>query len=385
MENNFQLPQALENKYIESASYARSIKSAYHRLRPKIFNERFKNLALIALIGMFFFPIISIVTSESYMYLHIVEVVSNVYLAAIISVLLLGVLELTKNHMLSNALQTFFSNSGKSLVTFIFAFLFSGLSIFLSYSGAEMLVKNLDTSKQSIKDTSFAQLATMESKYNSLIAEEQSKIENINKMAEKQWKRLLTTPQISLLSSYEDNKKDLRLLMEKERDLIRSDKTENLAKAETSVNQNSFIFKGFAVIIELMLVLSISFYEFYAFKTVREDIDLNDYKSDPSKYQILEPKNIKSIATNTQIQAPSIGLNSGNNERKVIGFLKPDKIDLPSTLNGESVINQSKRICINCGEQFEYKHWAKKYCTEKCRIDYWEKSTGKKLKLKKAK
>ncbi len=45
----------------------------------------------------------------------------------------------------------------------------------------------------------------------------------------------------------------------------------------------------------------------------------------------------------------------------------------------------NKRTCKNCGIEFDYIHWNKQYCSDTCRIENWERKTGKKLKLKKAK
>jgi len=384
MENNFQLPQAPENKYINSSEYARKIQSAYYRMRPKIFIERFKNLNLIAQIGIFFFPLISIVTSVSFIYGHMM-VLGNLYLAVIISVLLLGIVELTKNYLLTNGLDTYFSNSGKSMGTFVFAFLFSALSFVMSYNGAEMLVKNMDTSKQVIKDSSLVNLTAVDNNYSLQIAAEQSKIDNINAMAKKQWHGLHTTEQTTLLTSIEENIKTLRLLGEKEKDRILSEKSVNLSTAESSVNYNAWIFKIFAGIIEFLLILSITFEAFYKFKTVREDMDLKNYKTDPNRHISLEPKNIKIIGENQPAQAPSIGLNSGNNERKVVGFLQGISNDKDRMYENRTVLQNGLRTCKNCNAEFVAKHHKQVYCNNECRIQFWEQKNGRILIMKKAK
>ncbi len=44
--------------------------------------------------------------------------------------------------------------------------------------------------------------------------------------------------------------------------------------------------------------------------------------------------------------------------------------------------NQNKkRQCLYCGSEFEFKHWAKKYCSDKCRKSDWEQKNNKKLKI----
>lgn len=41
------------------------------------------------------------------------------------------------------------------------------------------------------------------------------------------------------------------------------------------------------------------------------------------------------------------------------------------------------RNCQNCGQEFSYKHWNKRYCSDECRIENWENRTGKKLNRRK--
>jgi hypothetical protein len=48
----------------------------------------------------------------------------------------------------------------------------------------------------------------------------------------------------------------------------------------------------------------------------------------------------------------------------------------------EKAANEHQRACKNCNKIFNYKHWNAKYCGEKCRIENWEKRTGKTFKKK---
>lgn len=44
-----------------------------------------------------------------------------------------------------------------------------------------------------------------------------------------------------------------------------------------------------------------------------------------------------------------------------------------------------ERTCANCQSTYIYKHHKQKYCTEKCRIEAWEKRTGKSLMMRRRK
>jgi hypothetical protein len=48
----------------------------------------------------------------------------------------------------------------------------------------------------------------------------------------------------------------------------------------------------------------------------------------------------------------------------------------------KSELKGNERSCKNCNEKYIYKHHKQMYCTDKCRIESWEKRTGKTLKKK---
>jgi hypothetical protein len=55
------------------------------------------------------------------------------------------------------------------------------------------------------------------------------------------------------------------------------------------------------------------------------------------------------------------------------------------TVYTENVEGHKLRVCANCGTSYVYGHARQKYCKDKCRIEFWEKKNGRKLKKKKAK
>jgi len=58
-----------------------------------------------------------------------------------------------------------------------------------------------------------------------------------------------------------------------------------------------------------------------------------------------------------------------NRITKIVGV---EKVDVKS----------DNRTCKNCNKLYIYKHHKQVYCNDKCRMDYWEKKNGKKLRLK---
>ena len=69
--------------------------------------------------------------------------------------------------------------------------------------------------------------------------------------------------------------------------------------------------------------------------------------------------------------------------KRRIGF-NVDNDDIRKSYNDTNTPNK-ERACLNCSTTYIYKHHKQKYCTDDCRINAWEKRTGKELKLKKKK
>jgi len=51
----------------------------------------------------------------------------------------------------------------------------------------------------------------------------------------------------------------------------------------------------------------------------------------------------------------------------------------------ENSVSTNQRTCNHCGKTYIYRHHKQKYCKDECRIDAWQKRTGKRLQLKKKK
>ena len=287
---NLQLPKANEIKYFETAEYARKIEKARHKMRPKPFTERFSNLHVIAQIGTFFFPAISVITGISFLFSYLFDSLGYFFLSIGLALSFLLFVEYTKNILLNNGLDTFFSNSGKTGIVFLFAMLFSLASFVMSYNGAEMLVKGLDKKQDKIKTNILSTVSDKENEYQRLIDKENAKISKINKKATKQWNGMLTPRQSDRVIQYEKNIEHFRKNLNNEKTLLRTDKDKQLSTAENKTIYNSYFFKIIAGINEFLTILSILFIQFYTFKTVREDIDLNEFRETPDKYVDFENK-----------------------------------------------------------------------------------------------
>ena len=337
-------------------------------MRAKPFVERFKALNVIAVIGTFFFAAISVLTAIAFLYSYINGAIGLIYLSIAIAVIVLTLLESVKNLLLNNGLDTYFSNSGKPAIVFMFALVFSIGSFIMSYNGAELLVKGLDKSKQQIVDNTARSITSIKQNYANAIADEKSKIADMNSKAKKQWRGLQTPEQNKLILAYEQNIKQYRVQEQKEIDLALTDKKENITQAETSVNYNAYVFKVFAGINEFLTILSIAFVAFYAFKTVRQDMDLADFQSSPNKYNELpSSQEFKPLAAEA---LPKHSLNEDT--RNVIkGFLRPN-----ITGRNNDTVNNDIKECKYCSKEFTPFNVIHTFCSKECRMQWHKEHNG---------
>lgn len=72
----------------------------------------------------------------------------------------------------------------------------------------------------------------------------------------------------------------------------------------------------------------------------------------------------------------SFGANKDNNDLRITSIVN----DLRSESN---IIHEGTKVCVHCGKAFYPKIHFQKYCIEECRIEAWQKKTGKKFNKKK--
>ena len=68
------------------------------------------------------------------------------------------------------------------------------------------------------------------------------------------------------------------------------------------------------------------------------------------------------------------------NDNRYTVTVRSEKDEQSNNNQIENISNT--RTCKNCNTAFNYKHWNARYCSDNCRIESWEKRTGKKLKKK---
>jgi len=150
-------------------------------------------------------------------------------------------------------------------------------------------------------------------------------------------------------------------------------------------------------------------YQFFYWLVARiigsKKYEFGDIQQDVVKYQIKQKQPTEN-PINVAAQVRQIGYNRNNqnnieqpkNEQPTNNFsgLKMNDLSNDKTMNytnndnsitkivtvQKSELKGNERSCKNCNEKYIYKHHKQMYCKNACRIENWEKRTGKTLKKK---
>ena len=99
-------------------------------------------------------------------------------------------------------------------------------------------------------------------------------------------------------------------------------------------------------------------------------------------YNISDGKGMFAIAQGGKQEQRTIGFKIGQNsvDGKSSNGKNSEPIVVEKIVEKIVYADQDIKYCVHCGASFTYKNKKKKYCSEKCRQEYWENKNGKKLK-----
>ena len=110
----------------------------------------------------------------------------------------------------------------------------------------------------------------------------------------------------------------------------------------------------------------------------------DDIKKEVVRYELKQQQ--QQLATGfRQIGFVNKKSNTGSNPTNVSNTAAAKTVDFSNLKTNNDnritkVVQVENRQCKNCKKGFVYKHHKQLYCSDKCRIENWEKRTGKKLK-----
>ncbi len=373
------LKKSNEQRYLESSEYQRTIEQAKEKLSFKPFAQLYKNMFALSNVAQMFLPGLSILFAVAFVASWFSFL--NYYVAIALAISVLAFIEVAKNDTSNKVFQMHYANIGSPVLTGLFVAVLSVVSFVTSYNGAETLVKQLTDKTQIIESDTRHRADSLNAYYNTSIMFNTSKIDSINNVAKKQWHGLTSKEQNKQINNYLELNKHYANILQNELNKLTETEKANKKEAKEQTFYAAHWSKILAAFIELALLLSVWFTNYYNYKTVQQHIDLSEFEQETGFNRVsiktYQPEPLAAIGLKNQNTEPDKPIPGGPEPDKKIGFKFSTE-----NVNGERV-ELSSKVCKHCGKEFEKKHWNAKYCSDECRIAAWEERTGKKMNLKK--
>ena len=382
---------------------------AIKAMRKKSVAGEFSFLLIIFITLKLFTSFVSIVAGYTYLNNAILKLTSLKGLSIAITILALFLIEF----ITQISLQRLFKFIYKKQLQFVVLMativaLFFLLSSYLSLKGIAIITsKKADLTSQIVAKYK-EQANYITSDYNDQIKHLKDQISLVKKQT---WRGKLSFKHIQLINQY--NEEIIKLENQKREALNKLDAQKQAELKANEIQTQRDVTKYVYIVAIIMLIQLIvngflNYFYLLIFKEKEEYLD-DFIKTQRATIQQNVFDIYQSIFRKTDGVILS-GLNGAilltefvdkGGEKKIIGFTpdlsngQSEKSDANENRINENRINiineHSKkketelngvRYCKNCGKPFIPHHHKQLYCSEACRIDYWEKKTGKKLKKK---
>lgn len=405
---------------------------AVKSMRKKSVAAEFSFLLIIFIILKLFTSFVSIVAGYTYLNKAILKLTNQAGLSIAITVIALFLIEF----ITQISLQRLFKFIYKKQFSFVWLMvlivgLFFFLSSYLSLKGIAIITSQKADLTAQIVAKYKDQANYITSDYDSQINHLKSQIDLVKKQT---WRGKLSFKHIQLINSY--NEQIIKLEQEKRQALNELEKQKQAELRQNEIQTQKDVLKYVYIVAVIMLIQLITnaFLNWFYLLIFREKQEyLSDFVATQKQniqqsvfdtYQTIFRNTDRAILSglNGAILITEFLDNAKDGGKKTIGFVIPERINEnrinENRINGneqktdvnrqKTDVNEGKRTltgvnrqkkyetvknsketakngiryCKNCGKPFIPRHHKQLYCSEQCRIDYWEKKTGKKLKFK---
>lgn len=288
----------------------------------------------------------------------------NYYIAIFIALVICSVVEIAKRIFITAAFKAYLKGNS-DLFSLAISLLLIAVSIASSYFGGQISGEAISSNQGEIIATRAIYEDSLISVYGTEIQSLKKRAEEINSLRPKRWAKTLMPAEYEELSAV--NKRIDFLMGEQSSKLAASE-----AEATRAINEDksSSSFSGkitavISIVFELLNLLCFMFMSKYLHNVYLEELlndnRLNDHSINDSRSKI-DPVISDPVISDPGIQKPG----------PQIGFQPPTV---------KHNLQTGNRICKNCEGVYVYKSFAQKFCSDKCRIENWEKKTGAKVKF----
>jgi hypothetical protein len=359
----------------------------------------FKYKALKKLLGVitWFIQVVTIIVSFMSIFGLLIPMMPY-YIAFTFSVISLVCIEILKRMTLKPSVKEFLQFKKVVLFPLSLALTMLVLSLWLTWNGTHETVFKLTEKPQLLN-------------VDSLTNFEKDRIKQINSdisTAKKiTWKGKITEKGQKMIDNLTQERAKIQGKLDlKENNLrVKNDQTESDHTTKTTARATHF--KYLTLCLDLLLFGLLAWLEYYDYRSITEF----------SRLKIASENTTQNVVNTEGDTTQNVVNNEGNTTQNVVnnalrynagrtviqGFRRENTTQSVMSNNAsntikttQNVVNKSKRVvngeiiiikkaCENCGETFERKVTFQKFCTQNCRIKFWENKTGKKMRKAKIK
>lgn len=377
MQNNLKNINEMYKNTLDTEKLQKQVQKSTEFYAPQPFVQENYGLFYLSKIFHFIFSVFSIITGFGFLYFLFADYVFMVIAGIMATLILLG-LELVKSIALQMSIKKMYQSRFSGLL--LFALLCVSVSVLFSVLGAKELFEHLDKSVHQHRTTQNNELKALSKEYDKKIAQEKQELQAFKESVSWQGKINLHDSNIAKNINAHLGRVD-SLISQKNKSIhkatTQADKESEILLKESNFNLWAWLWVSLSN--EILLVLCVWYACHYHWHTQKEKAILTDTHTYKTTAQDLQ--NFLGLYLSQQ-NNELLSIEASNNVGFEIGKKEDTTQNNDITKIVTKIVTEHKN-CKNCGTSFVSNHKKQIYCTEKCRIDFWQKTNDKKLNFKK--
>lgn len=351
--------------------------------KPKPYWKQYQGIYRAIVGTSFLFNALSALTASAVVYFFIMGLTGSATASAVITVLLLAVLEYMKRETGAKLFHGYLQFKTAAFGLIATVILLSAISTAASYFGAAQIVESL-TPPPALADVT-EETSGIESQIAGIDQQIQAAQRNT-------WQGRLTPRAQRTVERLTESRAALtdELTRTRERVDMANDELSETHTGEMTTNASTFAL--FTLICEIALIACLYFMQYYDYRSYSE------YAISKSAQNAHGTNNGTQSMYNGTQNGTQNGYNNGYRTqhatqnanvdyRQPIGFKRADIANIDSVTQTvtqdvtETVTNDipGERFCSHCGTSYIYGHTRQKFCCDACRIKNWKERTGREL------
>jgi hypothetical protein len=376
---------------------------AVKSMRKKSVAAEFSFLLVIFIILKLFTSFVSIVAGYTYLNSVITKLTTSVQLSIVITVVALFLIEFITQISLQRLFKFIYKKQFQFVILMLVTVgVFFAISSYLSLKGIAILTsKKADLTVEIVRKYDDKK-AYIKADFDQQIDYLKQQIDLVKKQT---WRGKLSYKHIKLIDNYNQQIIELEKQKQTELNKLEEQKRDELKRNSIVIQNDVQKYVYIVAIIMLIQLISNAFLNWFyllIFKEKQEYLTdfVNTQKQTIQSDVIDVYKRLFIQSNNALLNALQTGLflneyttqktDFSKSLKRPLGFINDFRINENRKENERKLNEKSSEIeklngvryCKNCGKPFIPRHHKQLYCSDKCRIEFWEKRTGKRLKFK---